>query len=580
MNYLGIDMDDIVTNFFEENIGLLNDFKKINSLIRNISGINNFFNRQEDASELLEQLSINKNIFLKPERREYGDFQTNIKLAEKVVKYISTRNSDFEFVLEPTCGQGNFILAVLDNFPTLKKVVGIEIYQPYVKETMFKILTFFLENKRQVIPDIDIINGNTFNYNFQKLSKETNQLKSLIIGNPPWVTNAELGALNSENLPKKSNFKKFSGFDAITGKGNFDIGEYISILMLEHFDKHDGYFGFLLKNSVIKNIVYEQKRNRFRISELGKLSIDSKKEFDASVNASLFLTKLNKEPEFECREIDFYSQKTQTDFGWSGRNFVFSLKNYSKSSFIDGESPFSWRSGIKHDCSKIMELELKGDIYTNLLGEQFQLENNLVYGLLKSSDLKNLRTKNFRKLTIVTQKRIGEDTSYIKDNYPLTYQYLVGHQNYFGKRKSSIYLDKPKFSIFGVGRYSFAKYKVAISGLYKTTHFTLVEPFNDKALMLDDTCYFIGFEDLKMAEMAHLILNSEIVQTFLDSIIFSDAKRPINKDILMRISLCNAVERVNFNTIKENLPELSGEEWTRFKKLINQKANKQMLLFG
>jgi len=69
-----------------------------------------------------------------------------------------------------------------------------------------------------------------------------------------------------------------------------------------------------------------------------------------------------------------------------------------------------------------------------------------------------------------------------------------------------------------------------------------VIPSAGKPVMLDDTCYFIGFDDLKMAEIAHFLLNSKLVQKFLKSIIFSDSKRPINKDTLMRIDLEKAFE--------------------------------------
>jgi len=54
------------------------------------------------------------------------------------------------------------------------------------------------------------------------------------------------------------------------------------------------------------------------------------------------------------------------------------------------------------------------------------------------------------------------------------------------------------FSIFDIGNYSFKPYKVAVSGLYKQTKFSLVEP-NGTVLVLDDTCYFIGFDTLREA---------------------------------------------------------------------------------
>ena len=123
-------------------------------------------------------------------------------------KYAFSKNKDFEFVLEPTCGKGNFILASIKQSNSIKKIVGVEIYQPYVWETKFKILNHYLLNKVALKPEIDIIHRNAFEFDYEQLAKSTSQLKTLVIGNPPWVTNSELGSIDSKNLPQKSNFKK------------------------------------------------------------------------------------------------------------------------------------------------------------------------------------------------------------------------------------------------------------------------------------------------------------------------------------------------------------------------------------
>jgi len=572
-------ISDLIFEFFQKNQKSLLDFTKVNSTIKQVSGIKNFFNNQEQANELLEKIKEHNSIVSEPDRREYGDFQTNQFLAQKVVDYTFSKSNDFEFVLEPTCGKGNFLLAVIKQSKKLKKVVGVEIYQPYVWETKFKILEYFISAKENNKPEIDIIHANVFEFSYENLAKSTQNLKTLIIGNPPWVTNSELGSIDSKNLPQKSNFKKHSGFEAITGKGNFDIGEYISLIMLRCFDRHNGAFAFLIKNSVVKNLIYDQNQNKFRIGQTENLNIDSKKEFNVSVNACLFLTDLNCEPELTCTAYDFYTKDKLTTFGWYKEKFVYSVQDYDESSIVDGRSKFVWRSGVKHDCSKVMELEQVNGHFKNALGEEINLENNLTYGLLKSSDLKEDKTNSFRKLTIITQKKIGQETKYIKDKYPLTYNYLTSHKEYFDKRKSSIYNNKPSFSIFGVGDYSFAPYKVAISGLYKSTHFTLVSPSNSKPIMLDDTCYFIGFENLKMAEIAHYLVNSELVQKFLKSIIFSDSKRSINKDTLMRIDFARAFKKVDFEQARMNINNLKTEHWEEFGEMTKEKVTEQMTLF-
>ena len=75
--------------------------------------------------------------------------------------------------------------------------------------------------------------------------------------------------------------------------------------------------------------------------------------------------------------------------------------------------------------------------------------------------------------------------------------------------------------------------------------------------MLDDTCYFIGFEEERFAKITLNLLNHGHTQQFLKAIIFPDSKRSITKDVLMRIdlvklyklfgclSLCNGLSHIN-----------------------------------
>jgi hypothetical protein len=62
---------------------------------------------------------------------------------------------------------------------------------------------------------------------------------------------------------------------------------------------------------------------------------------------------------------------------------------------------------------------------------------------------------------LVTQKYVGENTHHIQENAPKTWSYLQNNADRFKKRKSSIYKNRPEFSIFGVGNYTFAPWKIA-----------------------------------------------------------------------------------------------------------------------
>lgn len=541
--------------FFEKVLYEIEDFQKANKKVYSVCGIKEFFPTNEDYIKVKERISLNQNIVKEDSRIEYGDFQTPESLAELTIKRVLENNKLPNVILEPTCGKGAFILGALKQINSFVKYYCIEIYKPYIWISKFKILEYFLLNPDRIVPHIEFIHQNIFEINLN----ETIEIKSedflLIIGNPPWVTNSQLGLLNSDNLPKKSNFKGHNGFDAITGKGNFDIAEYICLMLFNAFSNTNGIFAFLVKNIVVKNLINDQYQNNYKIGDMIQFSFDAKKEFNVSTDASLFFCKLNTNTSFQCLRTSIYSEDKSTDnyFGFVGDKFVSNVKSYDQYKSYDGKSPIIWRSGVKHDCSKIMELEKINGNYINQLNEEIELESDLVYGLLKSSDLKNIVIDTTRKYTIITQKKIGEDTSYIQRQYPNIYSYLINHKEYFSSRKSKIYNDKPLFSIFGIGNYSFTKYKVAISGLYKQTKFSLLLPFNNKPMMVDDTCYFIGFDNIYDALIILLALNHESTQKFLNSLIFYDTKRIITKDILMRIDLIEILNNIPYGYFEKSL---------------------------
>ncbi|HPX76977.1 MAG TPA: SAM-dependent methyltransferase [Bacteroidales bacterium] len=577
-----------VCEFLKDFFNNTSSFEIANQKILDFFGINDFFENDNDFKELKKSVSIvSINSVAEPDRAEYGDFQTNKDLANKLAKRLSKNNILPEIIIEPTCGKGNFIIASLSNFKTVKKVFGIEIYKPYVWETKFSILDYFLSNPNNNKPEITIKHCNIFDFDFKTISKQYPNEKLLIIGNPPWVTSSKLGSLNSSNLPKKSNFKNQNGLDAMTGKGNFDIAEYITLMLLDVFQTHNGHLALLVKNSVIKNIIFDQKDAKYKIGKIEKYCIDSKKEFNVSVEASLFYCQLNSTPSFQCNELDFYSLEKNSSFGWLNAKFVSNLANYNETKEIDGQCPFEWRQGIKHDCSNVMELERENECFINKLSQKIKLEEDLIYGFLKSSDLKNTVIQSTRKQVIITQTKVGQDTSYIQHLYPKTYNYLKSNITFFQARKSSIYKGKPPFSIFGIGDYSFKPYKVAISGLYKTYHFTLVLPQDNKPIMLDDTCYFIGFDKIEFAVYTLILLNHSKTEEFLKSITFPDAKRVFTKDILMRLDLLNIAKTISQKEIEEQINFLNNKydlsinlsHWNSFINTITPQKVKQLTIF-
>lgn len=125
--------------------------------------------------------------------------------------------------------------------------------------------------------------------------------------------------------------------------------------------------------------------------------------------------------------------------------------------------------------------------------------------------------------------------------------YLNKYKHLLDKRKSIIYKNKPPFSIFGVGKYSFSYWKIAISGLYKNLNFKLIGPHHNKPVMFDDTVYFLPLDNRKQAEEIYSLLNTDEAKNFLTAHIFWDAKRPITTSILNKLNISKLTKINSFH---------------------------------
>jgi hypothetical protein len=135
-----------------------------------------------ELETLKEVLSIANNVVEEPDRAEYGDFQTNSDLAKKVTLHLASKNISPEVVIEPTCGKGNFIIASLRYFKNITTLFGVEIYKPYVWETKFSIIDFFLSNPDANRPKISIVHCNVFDFDFKAIARKhsTNDISRLV----------------------------------------------------------------------------------------------------------------------------------------------------------------------------------------------------------------------------------------------------------------------------------------------------------------------------------------------------------------------------------------------------------------
>jgi methylase of polypeptide subunit release factors len=440
----------------------------------------------------------------------HGDWQTPRPLADRVVRALASRLPRPATIVEPTCGTGTFLAAAAAVHPRAA-LRGHDLNPAHLIIAAAQ------------LPRASLHATDFFTTDWAAILRAA-EPPLLVLGNLPWVTSAGLGKLDSANHPRKVNAAGLRGLDARTGRSNFDISEWMLQRLLTSLGDTPATLAFLCKTSVAHKLLLHIHRHDLPVAPLGLWHIDAAAHFGASVDAALFACEISAPTNLCPVYSDLAAATPATHLAVVDGHLVHDLATYQRTRFLAGTCAPAWRSGVKHDCAEIFELP-----------NDPPLEPTCLYPLLKSSDLANLRPP--RRCMLVPQRRLGEDTSLLKTSAPKTHQYLERHADRLAARKSSIYRNQPPFAVFGVGDYTFAPYKVAISGLYKRLEFALIKPVEGRPVVFDDTCYFLPFTDEAAAREAHAALRSPLARAFFESRIFWAAKRPISATLLNSLDL-------------------------------------------
>lgn len=450
---------------------------------------------------------------------EFGDFQTPDELAKACVALMSPPAN--ARIFEPTCGQGSFLKAAKLAAPESERR-GWELNPEYAKKSRSY---------------ADVVCGDFFQLDPMRIDWRTDG-PLFIIGNPPWVTSADLKRMGSGNLPKKENFKHAEGYEALLGSSNFDVCEYMILKLLGSFRDRKFRLGMLCKTQVARNVIEFAAKKVLPVRNIAIHRIDAKKWFNASVDACWLM--IDGIPDEKgVYEADVYDDLASTlpvgSFGMTANGLVSDLKAYRANRNGIGTCPYEWRSGLKHDAAKVFELKADDGEAVACSGERLKPDGRFVLPLLKSTDV--FRGKTCSRYVIVPQLTFGGGTEALMRDNPAVWSYLEAHGDAVDARKSSVYRGKPRFTVFGHGDYTYAPYKVAVSGLHKGLRFRLVPPLDGAPVVLDDTCYFLPFDDPTEACVVLTLLNSPQYTSLASSLVFWDSKRPITKKLLSRINM-------------------------------------------
>lgn len=320
--------------------------------------------------------------------------------------------------------------------------------------------------------------------------------------------------------------------------------------LAQDFRDSPAVMAMLCKTSTARALLCELKRQEIPFARCALLEFDAKKHFGVNAGACLLVLDLGGAGANGC-ELYHLDQPKQLVGRLEYVNCT--LRPLGATSSLSalcestpGSCSMPWRSGLKHDCAKVMELtEVGSGLWRNGLGEVVALESDYVFPLVKSSHIKIPVITTFRKAVVVPQRKLREDTAHLRADAPLVWHYLDGNRSFLAGRKSSIYRGAPDFSLFGLGDYSFARYKVALSGFYYEPRFALLADPAGRPVMLDDTCYFLPAPSFEVGYALMLLLNCAPVQEFLRSLTFADAKRPYTQKLLGRLDVAKVAAQLS-----------------------------------
>lgn len=183
-----------------------------------------------------------------------GAYYTPLKLAKKMVDFFKEDNL-IDKILEPSCGDGVFVDALLDlNFqPEKRKITAIEIEEAEARK---------LEEKLCGISDVEVLNMDFFE--FYQANKEEKKY-DLILGNPPYI--------RYQYLEEKQRAEMADILVSHGMKANRLINTWVGFLVAcVHMLEENGKIAFVIPAEILQ-VVYAEDLRLFLSNELSKITL-------------------------------------------------------------------------------------------------------------------------------------------------------------------------------------------------------------------------------------------------------------------------------------------------------------------
>lgn len=421
------------------------------------------------------------------ERLNYGIFFTKPEIVNEINSFFNFSN--VENVIDTAAGSCNFLIPLAKKYPHIN-FYGIEknkrIYQEVKKDISNKKNLHYFHGDMILdefpIPKCDIYLGNPPFINFSDLNnKYRDEIK------PSWL----------------NHFPNAKGFKMLLGDSRGDIAQLIFYETITKYLKPHGKFGVVLPNSLIKGNSASAGFREFNNIAIEKIvDIGDRNPFDNTKRNCFYI--LGYKDSATNYPIPYHTKGGIKELVKSGSDLIIKGKSILKT------SPYIARQGVN-------TLGANGVFFFK---KELPFESELFKPLLKSSDINSFNCTPSYKILLPYKdgKLINEDE--LRDSHKNAYEYLLKNRSRLEARKSR-FAKQCWYTLFGIGDYTFSKYKVIWRGLGARE---LMASVSEDVIPNQAMNCYISLENKDEAHYVCGVMNSSLYKSQLSLLNESGAK--------------------------------------------------------
>jgi adenine-specific DNA-methyltransferase len=420
-----------------------------------------------------------------------------------------------EYILEPGCGDGRFIIEIIKriifNFGTdvntinnrISKIYGIELDENNFNQLVINVERFLSDypsiTERPVIIHSDAL-----------INDVINEVKfDYIIGNPPYIRIHNLKEEYKELLKKDFEFLRV---------GMVDI-YYAFFELYRKCLKDSGVLCYISPNSFLYNNSADKMLQTLYSEQMIEKILDFKSEKmfkDASTYTCITVLKKNSENIKYCKIDKDFIIETETiiNYGKPTLNFLGEIQTNQNG--VKFSELFKIKTGIATLADKVFIIDSfninNGLISFTKQNITYEIEESITKKCVKASKYKDVFYRIIYPYKNINGKNIPITEDELVENYPLTYSYLNDNkEKLLGRDKGKF--DKTKWFLWGrtQGINNSDGSKIIISPLY----------FNNP---------FIYINENVIVYSGYYILSNEYPELF-ESDVFLNSLKSVSKSV-------------------------------------------------